>query len=582
MAKQIGDLGIGYGYIYVTQPNGTSIVSALLNTPENARNIKVDGLKGTSTGLNRSASGSITIDTITGAGSITSIATAVGVEQIDTGSPIAYVGVMSPEELAVAIRTAMNLFNDGSGQDCSAVLNGATVETYLESAAGGGLNGSSLIISSSGNMTYTVEAFSGGSDASELYDQGIGYRFFLNADYSAGGCAGEGIATADSLTNSFEITDYIIPRSMNMAIPNESLSISGGVLTVERSSVETLVYLDTESAAASDDLENILATGFVAGDKITIRGTNSGRISTVKDGVGNIELEGGNDFLTADTETSITLQLKDSTWYEFSRTSQSIGSTSDYRTAGFGAFGIDTFNTAAVATTGTVTFNGGTASKLQKLTGTDTLTGNTTYALGTGVNGDKFILEYDAAVTEGAFALSIFGITLTTEQALNGGLIFEAEYKSGAWYPRVYPNLNGGSTYTWQADTPDIKSGSVTIDKVSNSIITDLVVVDVSFETDRLGDYKIKFPYACTVVEINSWATNTIEATDDADLNFKDSSLSSMGSESFTAGDTIGTGISTITPSTNNTFAVDEIMTITSTKSTPGGDAKCSIKVVKL
>jgi hypothetical protein len=583
MAQEVSDLGTGLGYIYVTQPDGTSIVSALLNTPENARNIKLDGLKATSVGLNRSASATITIDTITGSGSITSIATAAGVEQFDTGTPIVYTGgVTTTAALASLINDAMNAYDEASGEDCTTVLDGSTVNAYLEASAGSGLNGSSLIVTSTGNMTNTVTAFTGGSDASELYDEGIGYRFFLNADYSAGGCAGEGVATADSLTNSFEITDYIIPRSMNMSIPNESLSIVDGVLTVDRSSVETLVYLDTQSAAASDNLDSILATGFVAGDKITIRGANSGRITTVRDGVGNIELEGGNNFLTADTETAITLQLKDSTWYELNRTSQSVGATSDYRTAGFGFFGIDTYNTAAVATTGTVTFNGGTDSKLQKLTGTDTLTGNTTYALGTGVNGDKFVLEYDAAVTEGAFALSIFGITLTTEQALNGGLIFEAEYKSGAWYPRVYPNLNDGSTYTWQADTPDIKNDAVTPAKVSENLEKDWKHVDVSFETSEVGDMKFVMP-ACTVTNFNAAVSKAIAATDNATIVPKDHSAAVMtsGTLTLTAGTAIGTSF-TSTPSGNNTFAEGEIMTLTTAKTTPGGRAKVSFRITRL
>jgi hypothetical protein len=54
-----------------------------------------------------------------------------------------------------------------------------------------------------------------------------------------------------------------------------------------------------------------------------------------------------------------------------------------------------------------------------------------------------------------------------------------------------------------------------------------------------------------------------------------------MGSGSFIAGDTIGTGIGTITPSSNNIFAADEILTITTTKTTKGGNAKCSIKITK-
>jgi hypothetical protein len=580
MANQgIEDIGLGIGYLYKVDVDGTTILQPYLNTEENARNLNVEGLKGTAVALKQRPTGTITVDTITGSGNITAI-TVGGWDQI--GAAIPYTGgVTTVSALAALINTAINNFDNGSNKNYTAIVTGAVVTLVGDDDTGSDDNGDAISVVNTGNSTYTTVAINGGSDATELYNQSYGFRFFINADYDASGCSGAGSATADSLTNAIEITRYIVPRTLTSAIDVQNLIIVSGALTITRKSILTEVFIDTESSAGTDDLDTISVTGFADGDTIVFRGENSGRITTFKDGTGNIELQSANDFDTADLETAITVQLIGSSWYEVSRTSQSIGVTADYRTAGFGFFGIDTFNTAAVATSGTVTFNGGTDSKYQKLTGGVTLIGNSSYALGTGVNGDKIVLEYDAAVTEGAFALSIFGITLTTEQALNGGLIFEAEYKSGAWYPRVYPNLNDGATYTYQSATESYKNDSVTIDKVSDSIITELLLVDVSFETGRLGDYKIKFPYACTVVEINSWATNTIEISDDADLNFKDNSAASMGSGSFTAGDTIGTGISTITPSTNNTFAVDEMMTITSTKGTVGGDAKCSIKIIK-
>ena len=579
MSQQISDLGNSRGYIYITAPNGTSIISALVNTPENARNIKVDGLKGTATALNKKAYSTITFTAITGAGSITAITTASGISQI--GTSVAYTGATTTSELAALVAAEMNSHQDlAAEENCTAYAYGAVVYVYLEAAAGSTLNGTPLVVTDTGNMTNVVTDFEGGSDATKLYDESIGYRFFLNADYDATGCSGVSSATDSSLTNSWEITDYIIPLSMNMAIPVKSATISGGGITVARTSVDTLIYVDTESYAASDDLDTIVANGYANGDKITIRGNSSGRVTTVKDGTGNIELQSSNDFSTGATQVAITLQLKDSTWYEVSRTSQSVGTTSDYRTAGFGFFGIDLFNTATVATSGTTTFTAGTSDKYQKLTGSGTLSGNTSYALSGGVNGDRFILEYDASVTAGAFALSIFGITLTTAQALNGGLIFVAEYMEGAWYPRVYPNLNDGSTYTWQAGTADIKDGAVTPDKAGGGLEIDLIPSQISWDTNRLGDHKIVIPFNCTVNQIDVYADDLIEATDDADVNFKNNAGLSMGTITFTGGDTIGTGYS-ITPSSNNTLTTGQIITMTTTKSTAGGNAKVSLKVTK-
>jgi hypothetical protein len=131
------------------------------------------------------------------------------------------------------------------------------------------------------------------------------------------------------------------------------------------------------------------------------------------------------------------------------------------------------------------------------------------------------------------------------------------------------------------ASTEFYKAFSVTIPKVEVSLVTELLIIDVSFDTNRLGDYKVELPYKCTVKEINGWTTDTIIAGDDADLNFKDDVGASMGTESIPASTTIGTGFTTITPSSNNTFLAGEVLTITATKATPGGNVKCSIKIEK-
>lgn len=64
------------------------------------------------------------------------------------------------------------------------------------------------------------------------------------------------------------------------------LTISGGAIDV--SGVSGLVSVDTESSAATDDLENI--TGGVGNQRITIHTPNNSRDITIKDGTGNIIL----------------------------------------------------------------------------------------------------------------------------------------------------------------------------------------------------------------------------------------------------------------------------------------------------
>ncbi len=392
----------------------------------------------------------------------------------------------------------------------------------------------------------------------------------------------EGSATEGSLTNAIEITNYIVPRSLTSALDKQEVNVSSGYISFDRKSLDTLLIVDTESSAASDDLDTISIIGFAEADKITIRGADSGRVTTVKDGTGNIELQGSTDFATGDTQTALELQLIGGTWYETGRSTQSVGSMSDYRTAGFGVFSVDTFNTAIVGTGGTVAFTAGTNSNYQKLTGSAALASNQVYQLSVpgAVNGDKFVMEYDASVIVGAFALSIFGISLTAEQAKNGGLIIESVFMSGAWYPRIYPNINDSSANTFEADTEFYKDESVTVDKVETTLKTDLMIVPISWDANRLGDHKIVMPFPCTVLQIDTYLDDTIEATDDADFDIKDNAGLSMGNETFVGGAVIGAGKS-ITPSVNNVFSLGHIMTITTTKTTAGGNAKASIIIQK-
>lgn len=583
MSQQITDLGKGLGYIYVTEPGGTSsdIIKVFNNTKSGVREAKLYGVQGTSTALNRKASATITIDTVTGVGQINSITTATGTNIIDTGSPIAYTGATTTSALASLVAAAINSFIDlaAPSEDCTAIADANIVYVYASEEAGATLNGTSLIVTDTGNMTNTVTPFANGSDNTELYDKAFGYRFFLNADYDATGCSGLGTATENSLTNAWEITSYIIPRSLNSANQIANPTISGGVIYVERKSSDILMYVETESFAASDDLDSIRVDGYANGDRITIRGNNSGRVTTVKHGTGNIELQSGADFVTADYETTLILSLKDSTWYEVSRSNTAVGSMSDYRTAGYGFFGVDEFNTAGIAASGTITFTAGTSDKLQELTGSQTLSGNTTYDLAAGaVNGDSFTLRYDASVDLNGFTLDIFGISLTSDMALNGGLMFFAEYKEGAWKSWAMINMDRGVTYPYVLPTEMYKDESITISKLETSLQKGFFVTSVSWETNETGIISINIPFDCTVDEAVIAVSGLIEATDDATLVLKNNAGTAMtgGSQTITAGTLVGNNF-TLTPTANNTFTAGQVMKFETIKTTKGGRAEVSV-----
>jgi hypothetical protein len=98
-----------------------------------------------------------------------------------------------------------------------------------------------------------------------------------------------------------------------LKIPNATATISGGVITATAS----YMIIDTESAAAADDLDTI--NGGSDGAILILRSTDSARDITVKDGTGNLNIAG--DFILTNRTDTITF-IYDGTlsaWLEISR-----------------------------------------------------------------------------------------------------------------------------------------------------------------------------------------------------------------------------------------------------------------------
>ena len=91
-------------------------------------------------------------------------------------------------------------------------------------------------------------------------------------------------------------------------------TIATGAVTITRNT--EILTIDTESAAATDDLDTI--SGGVTGQVITVRSANGGRDPTIKTGTGNLTLMGRHCLLSATSE-SITLQYNGSAWLEIAR-----------------------------------------------------------------------------------------------------------------------------------------------------------------------------------------------------------------------------------------------------------------------
>jgi parallel beta-helix repeat protein len=75
-----------------------------------------------------------------------------------------------------------------------------------------------------------------------------------------------------------------------------------------------MVVIDTEAAAAADDLDTLLA-GFI-GQTVILRSYNAGRVITVRDGTGNIQTAGGVARVLDNTRDMLTLVWDGTAWVE--------------------------------------------------------------------------------------------------------------------------------------------------------------------------------------------------------------------------------------------------------------------------
>lgn len=89
-----------------------------------------------------------------------------------------------------------------------------------------------------------------------------------------------------------------------------TITISGGSITPTQGFHE----VDTESGAASDDLDTIVVTGIPDGSLLVLQAESSSRDVVLKDGTGNLRL--GGDFTMNHAEDVILLLKVGTVWYE--------------------------------------------------------------------------------------------------------------------------------------------------------------------------------------------------------------------------------------------------------------------------
>lgn len=100
------------------------------------------------------------------------------------------------------------------------------------------------------------------------------------------------------------------PTITDLFASYDSASISSGSITMTTSAMQ----VDTQSSAATDDLDTIDATNAEAGTVLFLRSTNAARVVRLKHLTGNIYIGGGNDLLLSDPQQLVLTVYSGTYW----------------------------------------------------------------------------------------------------------------------------------------------------------------------------------------------------------------------------------------------------------------------------
>jgi len=95
----------------------------------------------------------------------------------------------------------------------------------------------------------------------------------------------------------------------------ESLTIASGAVTP----TVALVKVDTEGAAATDDLDSIVQTNLPAGSHLLVSSSDVSRVVVLKHATGNLSLRDGKDVKLEATTDQVWFKRVGSTWIEVHR-----------------------------------------------------------------------------------------------------------------------------------------------------------------------------------------------------------------------------------------------------------------------
>lgn len=224
-------------------------------------------------------------------------------------------------------------------------------------------------------------------------------------------------------------------------------------------------------------------------------------------------------------------------------------------------------------------------SKIENLTSAQIIVGNSSnIPTAVAVTGD--IAISNAGVTSIASGVIVnadinasAAIALSKLAALTASKVVVTDVSGVITTANQVSPLLGGLGLDASASTGFVKYSAGT---ASIGSISDVVELQVSFESGYAGDFKIKMPFAGTVTEIYAYAIKAIAGTDNGTIVAKNNGGTTMtnGTITYTASDARGTAY-TVSPSANNTFSAGDLLTFTTAKTTAGGVVQLSITVTR-
>ena len=271
---------------------------------------------------------------------------------------------------------------------------------------------------------------------------------------------------------------------------------------------------------------------------------------------------------------------------------------------------------ALTAGGGTHTLDSELPFTVYKVTGTVTLLANWVIQASNMGVGQRFILKYEAVLDLNGSTLTIFGKTIDQGLA-DRDFYVDAIYDGSAWNTSIllsFDNLPAISTSMIEDDaittskiadgdvtndkldtdsvdtsnivddaveTTKIADNAVTVDKLSDDLLVETIVVPVSFESGEQCNNDFIIDYDCNITSVSACVTKAIAGTDNATITLEIGGNPSTPSViTFTASDPLNT-VESITPATNNDVTAGDTISLITAKTTAGGKALVSIKLVR-